>query len=213
MLITFEQVKYFLTMRNIPITGIFHVGAHDCEELEAYERNGVPRDSVVWVDAINSKVELAKEKGIPNIFNAVISDKDGVQVEFNVSNNFASSSILELGTHLTEHPHVFYTHKLLKNTITIDTFVKEQNIDISKLNFWNFDIQGAELLAIKGGIDSLKHVKALYLEVNEKELYKECALIGELDLYLNAFGFTRELTSMTQHGWGDALYVKRPEFL
>ena len=74
-------------------------------------------------------------------------------------------------------------------------------------NFWNFDIQGAELMALKGAIHSIRYAKALYLEVNEKELYKNCGLIGEIDAFLYNYHFKRVITNITQHGWGDALYI------
>ena len=129
---------------------------------------------------------------------------------FNVSNNDASSSILELETHLTEHPDIHYVDKVEMNTITIDTFFKRNGLDAKKYNMWNIDIQGAELLALKGGVESLAHADLLYLEVNERELYKGCALVGEIDTFLEAHGFKRIRTEMTQHGWGDALYIKSP---
>ena len=50
------------------------------------------------------------------------------------------------------------------------------------------------------------YAKALYLEVNEKELYKGCALLPELDAYLLTNGFQRVLTNMTCHGW-ETLYI------
>ncbi len=79
---------------------------------------------------------------------------------------------------------------------------------MKSLNFWNFDIQGAELMALKGAAESLQHVDALYLEVNEKELYVGCGLIDEIDAFLQVRQFKRVITEMTVHGWGDALYVK-----
>lgn len=93
-------------------------------------------------------------------------------------------------------------------SITVDTFFERNHLDASKYNFWNFDIQGAELMALKGAIKSIQHVKALYLEVNEKELYKKCALISDIDEFLLTYNFKRVLTHMTSHGWGDALYIK-----
>jgi hypothetical protein len=72
---------------------------------------------------------------------------------------------------------------------------------------WNFDIQGAELLALKGGKDSLQHVDCLYLEVNDREVYIGCARVEEIDRFLS--DFTRVWTRITPHGWGDALYVRK----
>jgi len=91
--------------------------------------------------------------------------------------------------------------------ITVDTFFERNNLDSTNYDFWNFDIQGAELMALQGGIESIKHVKALYLEVNEKELYQKCGLITDIDDFLSKYNFKRVLTSMTCHGWGDALYI------
>jgi hypothetical protein len=62
-------------------------------------------------------------------------------------------------------------------------------------------------MALKGAQETIKYAKALYLEVNEKELYKNCALIGEIDTFLSQYHFKRVLTNMTQYGWGDALYI------
>ena len=146
-------------------------------------------------------------RGIPNVYHAVITDKDDEDVLFNVANNIQSSSILEFGTHSTEHPGVVFVDKIHQKSITIDTFFKRNNLDASKYDFWNFDIQGAELLALKGATDTIKHAKVLYLEVNSKELYKNCALINEIDEDLSQFNFKRVLTNMTIHKWGDALYI------
>lgn len=143
-----------------------------------------------------------------NVYNALITDKNEEDVQFNISNNIQSSSILEFGTHSEEHPWVVYTDKVLKKSITVDTFFEKNDLDASKYNFWNFDIQGAELIALKGATKSLQYVKALYLEVNEKELYKGCALIYEIDDFLSKHNFKRVLTKITRHGWGDALYLK-----
>jgi FkbM family methyltransferase len=207
MLISFEEINKILLSKNIKIDGCFHIGAHDCEEMDFYNKLGITKENIVWIDAIPSKVNEATNRGIPNVYNEVITDKDDDEVVFNISNNGQSSSVLEFGTHSKEHPWVVYVNKIKLKSITIDTFFEKNNIDKSKYNFWNFDIQGAELMALKGGIQSLKHAKVLYLEVNERELYKNCGLINEIDEFLLKYNFKRVLTNMTCHGWGDALYI------
>lgn len=207
MLIPFEKIINILHESNISIFGSFHVGAHECEEIEFYNKLGLKPENVVWIDAIPSKVKQAINRGIPNVYNAVITDKDNEEIMFNISNNCQSSSVLEFGTHSKEHPSVVYVDKINLKSITIDTFFETNNIDPSKYNFWNFDIQGAELMALKGATKSIKYAKAIYLEVNEKELYKNCGLITEIDEFLLQYNFKRVLTQMTRHGWGDALYI------
>jgi FkbM family methyltransferase len=207
MLIGLEKITKVLSDNDVHISGSFHIGAHDCEELQFYSQIGLNKEDTIWIDAIPLKVNQAKKRGIPNVYNAIITDKDDEEVTFNISNNVQSSSVLEFGTHAQEHPSVVYVDKLTSKSITIDTFFERNNLDASKYNFWNFDIQGAELMALKGGIKSIKHAKAIYLEVNEKELYKNCGLITDIDAFLLQFNFKRVLTSMTHHGWGDALYI------
>jgi hypothetical protein len=207
MLIDFKEINKILVENNIDIIGAFHVGAHECEELQFYNTLGLKNKDVVWIEAIPSKVNEAITRGVPNVYNAVITDKDDEEIVFNVSNNCQSSSVLEFGTHSIEHPNVVYVDKIHQKSITIDTFFERNDIDASKYNFWNFDIQGAELMALKGSIQSIKHASALYLEVNEKELYKNCGLISDIDDFLSKYNFKRMSTSMTCHGWGDALYI------
>lgn len=207
MLISCEEVKEILSSNNIDIRGCFHIGAHECEEINVYNRLGIKPENIVWIDAIPSKVAEAKQRGIPNVYNAVITDKNDEEVTFNISNNVQSSSVLEFGTHSQEHPSVVYVDKIKQKSITIDTFFERNNLDSANYDFWNFDIQGAELMALQGGIESIKHVKALYLEVNERELYKKCGLITDIDNFLSKYNFKRVVTRMTCHGWGDALYI------
>lgn len=195
------------TLSDLRVNGVLHVGAHDCEELSFYRDHlGVHPDRVYWIDAIQAKVDEAKARGVPNVYQAVVTDKDDETVTFHVSNNIQSSSILNLKRHIKEHPGVHYTTEFKAAGVTIDTFFKRNHIDPSSLNLWNLDIQGAELLALTGAVESLKYVDVLYTEVNQDELYDGCALIGDLDAFLEKHGFGRVLTRMTKHGWGDAVY-------
>jgi FkbM family methyltransferase len=209
MLINLNAIVKILNDYNIKITGAFHLGAHECEEIQFYIQYLKLRlNDLLWIEAMPNKVEQALNRHIPNVYNAIITDKDDEDITFNISNNGQSSSVLNMKTHLQEHPHVYYTSQITGKSITIDTFFERNNIDPLKYNFWNFDIQGAELMALKGAVESIQYAKAIYLEVNEKELYENCALIDEIDNFLSSYNFRRVLTNMTQHGWGDALYVK-----
>jgi deoxyuridine 5'-triphosphate nucleotidohydrolase len=210
MLISFEEINKVLIAKNINVTGALHLGAHECEELSFYNQLSLKNEDVIWVDAINAKVVEAQTRGIPNVYHAVITDKDDEDVVFNVSNNVQSSSVLEFGTHSQEHPWVVYVNKLHQKSVTIDTFFKRNHLDASKYNFWSFDIQGAEFMALNGAIQSIQHAKAIYLEVNERELYINCGLITDIDTFLATYNFKRVLTNMTQYGWGDALYIHMP---
>lgn len=85
----------------------------------------------------------------------------------------------------------------------------EDNIPYDFANFLNIDIQCAELLALKGMTKVINNYDYIYLEVNKEHLYKDCALIDEIDSFLNTFNFTRVETFWTDYNWGDALYIKK----
>lgn len=190
--------------------GVIHVGAHAAEELCVYDSLGI--NNVIWVEANPSLLPrlISKTKNHPgsSVHNFAAFNIDDSFVELNVANNGESSSILEFGTHSVEHPHIHYVDKVKVPTLTIDTFINRNGYDRDLFDFLNLDIQGAELIALKGMQTQLKNVKYAYLEVNEKHLYKECHLMNEIDDFLKNFNLVRRLTKMTQHGWGDALYVK-----
>lgn len=76
-------------------------------------------------------------------------------------------------------------------------------------NMWNFDIQGAELMALKGAGDLIKGAEVLYLEVNREPIYAGCALIDELDAWCDERGFVRVATVWTRAEWGDAVYIRK----
>lgn len=211
MLISKDELINIFNKYNIrldSINGVLHIGAHECEELSLYEELGVKRNNIVWIDGNNDKVHEAQHKGIPNVYYGVIADIDNKEVEFNITNNGQSSSILDFGSHSRHHPHVHFIGKQIHKTSTIDTFFKNNNLDMTKYNFWNFDIQGAELMALKGAKEAINYATAMYLEVNSEEVYKNCGLINEIDDFLSQYGFKRVLTKMTEYGWGDALYIR-----
>ena len=190
---------------NIKFKGILHVGAHECEEINDYEKH-LPRNKILWVEALPEKVNLCKNKypGI-NIENAIVSDVIE-NVEFKVSNNGQSSSILEFGLHSQYHPHVYYVTTFQGETTLLRDILPKYNIEY---NFLNFDIQGAELKALKGMKEYLTNVDYLYTEINSDYVYKDCALVTELDDYMSQFGLVRVETRWTEFKWGDAFYIRK----
>jgi len=208
MLITKEEILKYLQSMNIVLTGALHIGAHDCEEVDVYRHFGIPDKRVIWIDAMQDKVDQAIQRGIPNVYQAVVSDEDNKIVEFKRTNNGQSSSILEFGTHANHYSWCVVTERTKMVTTTVDTFMKNNNLNPENYNFWNFDIQGAELMALKGATNALRYAKVLYLEVNTEDVYIGCAKLNEIDEYLGVLGFKRILINMVRQGWGDAMYVR-----
>jgi hypothetical protein len=197
-----ELVKIY----DIKIKGILHVGAHECEELHDYEKY-IDRNKILWVEALPYKVELCKQK-YNNILieNAIVSDSVE-KIRFNISNNGQSSSILDLGLHKIFHPEIHYTGYFEEETKLLKDILPKYDIEY---NFLNFDIQGAELKALKGMEEYLNKVDYLYSEVNSDYVYKDCALIEELDEYLLKFSLHRVETKWaSDYRWGDAFYIRK----
>jgi len=214
MLIKFEDIikKYIINTNR----KILHIGAHLCEERDDYLKLGFTDDKVVWIEGNKSIVEHIKNINPNiNIYNAIISNKDNEPTDFIITNNGQSSSILELDEHLIEHPSVYEIDRYKGNTITVETLLKNYNINYKDFEFVNLDIQGAELFALQGMINILPYVRYIYSEVNIKCLYKNSPLLKDIDKFLDKYGFKRVDINMTEYGWGDALYVKKddPEIL
>jgi FkbM family methyltransferase len=204
--IPFDTLRKYM---NHPVNGVIHIGAHNCEEEKDYQILGIGRNKTIWIDAIPDKVKLGHSRGY-NIYHGVISDQDDQDVVFHVANNGQSSSMLELGTHRTHYNCIHYVQELQLKTVTIPTLVVRNNLDITGYNFVNLDIQGSELVALKGMESLLRtQIDYVYSEINIEHLYMGGALVEEIDTYLKQFGFKRVITHMTQFKWGDAFYIKQ----
>lgn len=192
--------------------GILHVGANTGQEADAYHKHV---NKVVWIEALPDVFGqlLSNVSRYGDIcINACVHEEDNKEVIFFESNNEAqSSSLLELGTHKAAHPEVHYVKEHKMFTKRLDTILDTVEIfDIGLgLDFLAMDIQGAELLALKGLGSRLNQFKYVYLEVNTQEVYKGCALLPEVDKYLRSFGFQKkEERIFKQWGWGDCLYLR-----
>jgi FkbM family methyltransferase len=208
MLIPFNELKEYMP---VPAIGIIHAGASHGEELDAYLNNNIK--NIIWIEAIPEIFEKLRENvkrhAGSRCFCRCLSDKVGQYVKFNITNNDGqSSSMLELGTHKQMHPDVYVTDTIMVTTDTLSNIIYKENINIGEYDFLNMDLQGSELTVLRGFESYLPFMKYIYLEVNEQELYQNCALLPEIDEYLLKFGFYRKILKMTDAHWGDAFYVK-----
>jgi FkbM family methyltransferase len=210
MLIDFD---YLFKKYNVKPYGVLHLGANTGQEAETYQKHGVQR--VIWVEADPSlfvRLQQHVRRAAPALAHKClcecVSDVDGKEVMFNIANNGGqSSSFLELGTHKEAHPTVKYTRQVRLKTIRVDTLFKQEQITLEKGQwFLNADLQGAELLALKGMGELLRRFDWAYVEVNIAQLYKGCPLVSEVDSYLLNFGLQGMEAEMTGAGWGDKFY-------
>ena len=207
MLISTEQLiqKFGMT-----INGVLHLGAHQAEEASDYQKAGVKK--VIWIEGNPELMPVLETelKKYPNqiAYNVLVSDNDEQTVNFKVTNNFQSSSILEFGTHKDSHPGINVHHTLSLKTQRLDNYFEKNKISITECDFLNIDLQGAELLALKGLGDKLDGIKYIYTEINVGNVYIGCATLYQLDKFLHQKGFQRVALKLTKWQWGDAFYIK-----
>lgn len=205
------DLKYLMDKYRIKSKGILHCGANRAQELQSYLDNGI--EEVIWVEAIKGVYDELREiiKPYPKqiALHACVSDKNNEDIVFNISNNECqSSSMFDFGEHLSLHPTVRYIQTEKMRTIRLDKLLSDY--DMRDFDFLNFDLQGAELLALKGMGAMLSYFNYCYLEINERETYKGAALIGEVESFLNGYGFVRVETSKLVGGcWGDCLFIHK----
>jgi FkbM family methyltransferase len=181
-----------------------------------YHKIGV--SDVVWIEGnpdLRGPLESAVAPYGHEVLIGLLSEKDGKEVIFNITNfQSMSSSILEFGTHLKVSPEVHWVDHRVLSTTTMDTLLSAHSVD--DYNFLNMDLQGAELLALKGATKTLGHIDYIYSEINKDELYRDCVLLDELVEYLKDFELVEyfmEGSADPNHprwsGWGDGLFIRR----
>jgi FkbM family methyltransferase len=202
MLISVKDLHEFWRVRP---TGVVHVGAHEAEEQDDYEKFGF--GPVVWVEAQPLLAQQLRTRIKPpsRVVQALIWDKSGENMPLKLTNNSQSSSVFELGTHEISYPDVKVVSEVMLKTVRLDEILPED----SSLNFLNLDIQGAEYQALKSLGNRLDDFDYIYLEVNGGQVYKGIKQIEDIDRLLGEEGFSRVATFWTQAFWGDALYIRK----
>lgn len=200
--------------KNNPI--IMDIGSNDGEEifefLEYY-----PRCTVYAIEADPVPFKRLQDRFEKDIrikcFNLAIADING-SITFNCSSGFFteeqqktntqhdfSGSILKPKLHKEMVPDVKFEKTITVNCMTLDSFIQNQNLLVP--DFLWMDVQGAELNVFKGGIKTLKKIKAIYTEYSLKELYEGQKDLWYITNHLKKLGF-----KLKQRFESDALFCK-----
>jgi hypothetical protein len=89
-----------------------------------------------------------------------------------------SSSIMKPKLHLSQHPRILFNKMCKVPTISLDKLYNDMDLNI--VDFIWADVQGAEHLMIKGGLNALKNTKYLYTEYSNEEIFENEANLGQL---------------------------------
>jgi FkbM family methyltransferase len=196
-------------------TGVIHVGANVGQERDDYAWYGL---NVLWVEPI-PQVFAQLQRNIRRYRRQLacrhlVSDQDGESYEFHVaSNQGESSSILDMGLHSDIWPAIHYEETLSLTSVTLDTLVREEQLDWEKYDVLVLDTQGAELLVLQGAEASLPHLRFVLAETADIEVYRGGALVHEIGEFLRGRGFVEQRRTVgARHAGGgqtyDVLYAR-----
>lgn len=196
--VAWHEVLEYATPR-----GVVHIGGHTGEEAHNYTSCGV---NVVWIEANPFWAALMSErvsKYGQTSWCACLSDTDGEQVEFNVTNDEWASSFLTPGYHAVQNPHVKIVERMPLCTRRYDALAPHwADLDI---NMAVLDVQGAELKVLVGMGVYLDGFDILVIEYSTvPDFYIGAPTLADLDDYLT--DFTRVLGGDDIHG--DALWIR-----
>jgi FkbM family methyltransferase len=118
----------------------------------------------------------------------VLSDSDG-SVTFHVSNNFASSSMLEFTEYSTERSVALQEREAIEvQTRRLDDLLPEMGIEPQR-PFLKLDVQGAEHKVLAGGTSILERAQGVLCEVLLVPFYEGQASWREIDAFIIQRGF------------------------
>ena len=190
---------WFFILKNYKIKGVVHIGANKCEELDFYKSLKI--DNIIWIDA--------NTQNSNNILEYLVADIDDKEYCLNISNDNESTSILNYSKNQKYSPNIYITEKKIILSKTIDTIYNIHNIDYKSYNMWFISIQGAELLALKGGIKNINNIDIICIKIYTQKIYENCPLITDIDNFLHQYNFTRIITEITESSWGFGLFIKK----
>uniref|UniRef100_A0A6C0HLL0 Methyltransferase FkbM domain-containing protein n=1 Tax=viral metagenome TaxID=1070528 RepID=A0A6C0HLL0_9ZZZZ len=211
-------VKYIKNKNNNFI--IFDVGSRDCgQSIEFY--NTFPTAQIYAFECNPNTIDICKkniEKYSDRItlIEGAVCDYDGTITFYPINqqktittwtdgNPGASSIFKSNGTYTHEH---YIQDEIISQCHRLDSVMKKYNIPNVDI-IW-MDLQGAELLALKGLGNYLSTVKYIYTEVSHKAMYTGQVMFDELNNYILSAGFIiKNELSLSLSGWQeDVIYEK-----
>lgn len=175
--------------------GVIHIGANLGQERDVYKNSDA---TVIWFEP-NPEIFAQLQTNIApyskqKAYQYLISNQDGATYPFHIScNEGQSSSIFELAKHKEVWPNVFYNQSIEVKGITLDSFMKQENLNPADFQILMVDTQGADLLVLEGAKNTLRYMKYVEVEVSSMELYKGGCVDKEVGDFLNAQGFVEKV--------------------
>lgn len=195
---------------------IFDVGAFDGRSIELYKK-AFPNSTVFSFEPTpDIYAGLEKKYAGRNdvkLSNAALCSNIG-EASFHVNNSLLTNSLLESAKKEDKGTSIYNTNKkIIVPTNTIDNYCQVEKIN--KINILKIDVQGADLMVLKGAekaLDSRK-IDLIFIEVEFMELYEKQPLFHDISAYLHLKGYhlfslyNMSISSQGQLIYGDAVFI------
>lgn len=173
--------------------GVIHVGANIGQEREIYAEYDLP---VIWIEPLDGIFQLLVEHlaDYPDqvAYQYLITDENDAEYDMGVANNGAqSSSIYDFALHKELWPEVGYVGWARLRSVTLKAVIDLHMLNQGVFDTLIMDVQGAELLVLKGAGEYLERFKWIRAECADFELYAGSCQLKDLDEYLLPRGFER----------------------
>lgn len=207
-------------LRKSVVNTIFDIGAHVGQTAQHYRK--LFKDAKIisfepFPDSYSKLVQVSQSLDRVETHNLAVDERSGDKSFYSTSFS-AQNSLLKL----TEAVGEYYNYQsdltavkpIQVKTTSLDDFCKSR--DIQKIQICKMDVQGAELLALKGAVDLLanKAIDLLYLEVCFSKYYQDQALFYQIYDFLAGYNYSLFGLYNLYHGKnnlalveGDALFV------
>ena len=191
---------------------LLHIGANGGQEASYYEAHAIQAWHVEAIPELfqTLKAHCQQFKHQTPIL-ACISDEPGKEVVFHVaSNSGLSSSLLGLGRHAVANPSITYVRSINLASATIDSLI-ESGVLPSEIDFLVLDVQGAELLALKGaqGLLASGSLRGALIETSVHPLYEGGSTYLDVSALLQRHGLYMCEAIFNKNGWCDVIYGRQ----
>lgn len=116
----------------------------------------------------------------------------------------ASGSLLKPSGHQELFPHIKFREKIEVPVKRLDDWMQAHGVPAPK--FIHMDVQGAELLVLRGLGSKINEVEAIWLEVERKELYENQPLEDDVMQFFVGLGWTKVVDTVGDIA-GDQLWL------
>lgn len=216
------QLKHFCDIAEQllprPVKCVVELGARDCAETLAFAKR-FPTAEIYAFECNPDTLPLCREriqdKPQIHLIEAAVSDESGpinfyqidtqrTRTDYPGGNPGASSLFRSSGTYPLED---YVQKSITVGAVTLQDFFRKNKIESVDL-LW-MDIQGAELLALRGTGTDLSKIKLIHLEVEFFEIYKDQPLFGDIRSFFRQNDFAFFCFTQLGRYSGDAIFIRR----